>query len=95
MWITPPPPSSTTTPTTVSLHLRRVGLWTDGLSALVPASTVKTLRRLKLDGNSLGYLSGGLDSGRHYPAVPHSTRCLLSTRMLALPLNRCLLLRGL
>ena len=42
----------------VSLHLRRVGLWTDGLSALVPASTVKTLRRLKLDGNSLGYLSG-------------------------------------
>ena len=29
------------------------------LSALVPACTVVTLRRLKLDGNSLGYLSGG------------------------------------
>jgi hypothetical protein len=42
-----------------SLHLRRVGLWTDSLSALVPACTVVTLRRLKLDGNSLGYLSGG------------------------------------
>jgi hypothetical protein len=42
-----------------SLHLRRVGLWTDSLSALVPAATVPTLRKLKLDGNSLGYLSGG------------------------------------
>jgi hypothetical protein len=45
-----------------ALHLRRCGLWTDSLSALVPPSTCHNLARLKLDGNSLGYLSGELSA---------------------------------
>jgi hypothetical protein len=42
----------------VALHLRRCGLWTDSLSALVPSISCPHLTRLKLDGNSLGYLAG-------------------------------------
>lgn len=41
-----------------ALHLRRCGLWTDSLSALVPPASCPNVERLKLDGNSLGYLSG-------------------------------------
>lgn len=41
-----------------ALHLRRCGLWTDSLLALVPPNVCPHLTRLKLDGNSLGYLSG-------------------------------------
>jgi Ran GTPase-activating protein (RanGAP) involved in mRNA processing and transport len=42
----------------VALHLRRCGMWTDTLSALVPPGPCFHVKRLKLDGNSLGYLSG-------------------------------------
>lgn len=42
----------------VALHLRRCGMWTDTLSALVPPGPATHVKRLKLDGNSLGYLSG-------------------------------------
>ena len=41
-----------------ALHLRRCGMWTDTLSALVPPAECPHIKRLKLDGNSLGYLSG-------------------------------------
>lgn len=44
----------------VALHLRRCGMWTDTLAALVPAGICHHVQRLKLDGNSLGYLSGEL-----------------------------------
>lgn len=40
-----------------SVHLRRAGLWTDSLSALCPASVCPNIRNLKLDSNSLAYLS--------------------------------------
>ena len=42
----------------MALHLRRCGLWTDSLSALVPPAVAPHVQRLKLDGNSLGYLAG-------------------------------------
>lgn len=42
----------------IALHLRRCGLWTDTLQALAPAGVCAHLLRLKLDSNSLGYLSG-------------------------------------
>ncbi len=41
-----------------SLHLRRAGMWTDTLAALVPPSVCPNINNLKLDSNSLGYLSG-------------------------------------
>ncbi len=41
-----------------SLHIRRCGMWTDTLDALVPPMKCPHLESLKLDGNSLGYLSG-------------------------------------
>lgn len=44
--------------TVASLHLRRAGLWTDSVAALVPPSPCPHLVNLKLDSNSLGYLSG-------------------------------------
>jgi hypothetical protein len=40
-----------------SVHLRRAGMWTDTLSALVPAVPCPNIRNLKLDSNSLAYLS--------------------------------------
>jgi hypothetical protein len=40
-----------------SLHLRRAGMWTDTLAALVPAVTAPNIRNIKLDSNSLAYLS--------------------------------------
>ncbi len=49
-----------TNPTITSLHLRRCGMWTDTLAALVPPYQCPHLKNLKLDGNSLGYLSGAL-----------------------------------
>jgi hypothetical protein len=35
-------------------------MWTDTLAALVPPYQCPHLKNLKLDGNSLGYLSGAL-----------------------------------
>ena len=40
-----------------SLHLRRAGMWTDTLAALVPAQAAPNVRNIKLDSNSLAYLS--------------------------------------
>ena len=40
-----------------SLHLRRAGMWTDTLAALVPERTAPNIRNIKLDSNSLAYLS--------------------------------------
>lgn len=47
-----------------SLHLRRCGLWSDSLAALVPPSPCPRVTSVKLDGNSLGYLSGECGRGR-------------------------------
>ena len=47
-------------PSLWSLHLRRCGLWADSLAALVPPWTCPRVTSIKLDGNSLGYLSGEL-----------------------------------
>lgn len=41
-----------------SVHLRRAGMWTDTLAALRPPAPCPNIRNLKLDSNSLGYLSG-------------------------------------
>jgi len=45
-----------------SLHLRRAGMWTDTLAALVPARPTPNIRNIKLDSNSLAYLSAAFFS---------------------------------
>lgn len=40
-----------------SLHLRRAGMWTDTLAALVPSQNCPNIQNIKLDSNSLAYLS--------------------------------------
>jgi Leucine-rich repeat (LRR) protein len=45
-----------------SLHLRRAGMWTDTLAALVPSRPTPNIRNIKLDSNSLAYLSAAFFS---------------------------------
>jgi hypothetical protein len=45
-----------------SIHLRRAGMWTDTLAALVPARPTPNIRNIKLDSNSLAYLSAAFFS---------------------------------
>ena len=40
-----------------SIHLRRAGMWTDTLAALVPSEICNNIHNIKLDSNSLAYLS--------------------------------------
>jgi hypothetical protein len=42
-----------------AIHLRRCGMWADALASLVPSEMCPSVVRVKLDGNSLGYLSNG------------------------------------
>lgn len=41
-----------------SVHLRRCGIWADVLASLLPPKPVPQLTSLKIDGSSIGYLSG-------------------------------------
>ena len=45
-----------------SIHLRRAGMWTDTLAALVPSRPTPNIRNIKLDSNSLAYLSAAFFS---------------------------------
>ena len=45
--------------TLYSVHIRRAGMWTDTLAALQPLVTVPNITCIKLDSNSLAYLSAG------------------------------------
>lgn len=48
----------------IAVHLRRCGMWSDTLAALVPPGVCPNVKRLKLDGQSLGYLSGEGGEGK-------------------------------
>ena len=45
--------------TLYSVHIRRAGMWTDTLAALQPPASVPNITCIKLDSNSLAYLSAG------------------------------------